>query len=338
MSLKKIESIQIRQNEHPPKRYTTFILLHSYKMSPITNTFWVFDDDALPCRCCSPIEAIEDGFWNCKERRWVIVDSYFPLEHTAETCDGKCGNLFHTSFIGELGLAELSGRGWGDVQYDWEVEAYNSLTLAEKEARHAMAAAEKAEEERLKPLLAEHHAQVDRMRRCRQTANEKRNKGRKEAAPCRSLYDFQREGGCQTLHISTECWAHEFTDSLSSEIVDEKTGRFLPMAEKLGIRQAMNEKECGIFRKESRYVLKWMPHVCYMSHPGEPTWNPEWTKNRNVARPPRTDPRLGSPGNWRNTNQNSSSYRNFIQSTTLPSPQTTNQHSNNRFANLDTTW
>ena len=149
---------------------------------------------------------------------------------------------------------------------------------------------------RLAPLLAEHHAQVDRMRRCALIAHDRRNKGRKEAAPCRALYDYQREGGCQSASVCTECWAHEFTDSLTSEIIDAKTGNLKPMAETLGIRHALSVKECGIFRlKNSQYVLKWMPHVCYMSHPGEATWNPEWTNNRNAARPPRSDPRGADP-------------------------------------------
>ena len=331
-------------------------------MAPYTDAFWVFDDNNTPCQCCSAIEAMENGFWNCKERRWAVVDSYFPLEHTAETCDGSCGNLFHATHISELLCAELSGYGWGDVQYGWENDAYARLSPEEKATRLAADAAEKAEEERLKPLLAEHHAQVDRMRRCRQIANEKRNKGRKEVAPCRSLYDYQREGGCQSLSICTECWAHEFTDSLSSEIVDEKTGRFKEMAEKLGIRHAMNDKECGIFRlKDGKYVLKWMPHVCYMSHPGESTWNPEWTQNRKAGVVSRgsnhsgpnqhgPNPRESNPRNngnelirnWRGSNQNGSNqngsnHRGSNQQQAQPHQQT-NKPSNNRFANLESAW
>ena len=313
-------------------------------MSPITDTFWVFDDDHYPCRCCSAVDAMEDGFWNCKERRWRIVEESFFDEHTAETCDGSCENPFHADFIRDLLCAELAGRGWGDVLFDWEHDAYNLLSPAEKEARRAAAAAKEAEEDRLKPLLAEHHAQVDRMRRCRQIANEKRNKGRKEAAPCRSLYDYQREGGCQSLHVSTECWAHEFTDSLSSEIVDEKTGRFLPMADKLGIRHAMTDKECGIFRKDGKYVLKWMPHVCYMSHPGEATWNPEWTKNRNANRetrqPPRVDPRGSDPRG--SDPRGPAPFREFRSLGSGPprrdAPLPVQKPSNNRFANLDSSW
>ena len=303
-------------------------------MSPITDTFWVFDDNALPCRCCSPIDAMEDGFWNCKERRWVIIEESFLTEHRAETCDGSCGNPFHADFISELLCAELSGRGWGDVQFEWEHDAYARLTPEEKATRLAEEAANHAEEARLKPLIAEHHAQVDRMRRCRQIANEKRNKGRKELAPCRSLYDYQREGGCQSLSVCTECWAHEFTDSLTSEIVDEKTGRFKDMADRLGIRHAMNEKECGIFRVKGKYVLKWMPHVCYMSHPGEATWNPEWTQNRNAARPPRSDPRTPQQ-NGRDL------LRNWRGSEPQPQPQPQppiHKQSNNRFANLESGW
>lgn len=302
-------------------------------MAPITDVFWVFNDDNYPCHCCSAVDAIQADYWNCKERRWLIVAESFLAEHSALTCDGSCGNIFHAPFMGDLLRAEYSGFGWGDVLVDWEAEARLAMSPAEKAAMDATVAAEKAEHLRLAPLLIEHHAQVDRMRRCRMIANEKRNRGRKEAAPCRSLYDFQREGGCQSLSVCTECWAHEFTDALSSEIVDEKTGRFLPMAETLGIRQAMTAKECGIFRKDNKYVLKWMPHVCYMSHPGEATWNPDWTKNRNAARPPRSDPRGPPRNDWRSSNQNDS--RHHGNTTTRSASGTINKPPTNRFANLN---
>ncbi len=304
-------------------------------MSPITETFWVFDDNNYPCHCCSAVDAMEDGFWNCKERRWVIIEESFLTEHRAETCDGSCGNPFHGDFIRDLLCAELSGRGWGDVMIEWEM----AEPLEVQEARRAKESAEEAEKARLAPLLAEHHAQVDRMRRCRIVAKEKKNQGRKEAAPCRSLYDYQREGGCQTLHVSTECWAHEFTDSLSSELVDEKTGQFKEMADALHIRQAMTDKECGIFRVKGKFVLKWMPHVCYMSHPGEATWNPEWTQNRNAARPPRSDPRGGGAPQRAPVHNGKELLRNWrgavpTQAPAPPAPKS----SNNRFAHLDSSW
>ena len=243
---------------------------------------------------------MEDGFWNCKERRWLIVDESFMDEHTAATCDGSCGNPLHGGFFRELVCAELSGIGWGDVVSEWEDDELMALTPAQKAARSAAKEAKEAEQLRLAPLLKEHHAQVDRMRRCRMTAHEKRNKGRKDAAPCRSLYDFQREGGCQTLHVSTECWAHEFTDALSAEIVDVKSGALKPMAESLYIRDALAAKECGIFRlTDGRFVLKWLPHVCYMSHPGEATWSPEWMKNRNAGRGGGARAAPAAPRNWR---------------------------------------
>ena len=218
---------------------------------------------------------------------------------------------------------------------EWE----DSEPAEVKAARLAAVAAKEAERLRLAPLLAEHHAQVDRMRRCRATANEKKNKGRKEAAPCRSLYDYQREGGCQSLSVCTECWAHEFTDALSSEIVDEKTGRFLPMADTLHIRQAMTDKECGIFRTNGKYVLKWMPHVCYMSHPGEATWNPKWKDNRladRETRPPRADPRGSDPrGSDPRGNGISRDWRASV--ALAAAPPTVSRPPTNRFANLDNT-
>ncbi len=315
-------------------------------MAPYTDAFWVFDETNTPCRCCSAIDAMEDGFWNCKERRWVVVDTYFPLEHSAETCDGSCGNPFHAEFISELLCGELTGTGWGDVVMEWEQDEYLQLTPEQKAARYAAELAEKAEKERLAPLLAEHHAQVDRMRRCRIIAKEKKNQGRKEAAPCRSLYDYQREGGCQSLSVCTECWAHEFTDSLTSEIVDEQTGQFKPMADKLYIRQAMTDKECGVFRVNGKFVLKWMPHVCYMSHPGEATWNPEWKTNRLAGRDSRPRRDDGPRGPRRDDTQSHGRHHDGKEllhnwrgdkSTTTPT-QPVSHPPTNRFANLDSSW
>ena len=293
-------------------------------MAPIADAFWVFDDDSYPCRCCSAVDAIEADYWNCKERRWLIVDEAFLSEHSAATCDGSCGDPLHAAFICDLTRAELSGIGWGDVVMDWEADELLALSPAEKAAREAVADAKIAEQLRLAPLLKEHHAQVDRMRRCRMIAHEKRNKGRKEAAPCRSLYDFQREGGCQTHHVSTECWAHEFTDALSSEIVDEKSGRLLPMAESLYIPKSLKDGECAIFRKDDHYVLKWLPHVCYMSHPGEATWNPEWALNRNAARPPRGAPAAPRGGG----------YARDWRASAVPASAPAGRPPTNRFANL----
>lgn len=306
------------------KHTNTLKLSHSLKMPSYAAAFWVFDDDALPCRCCSPIDAMEDGFWNCKERRWLVVDETFFAEHSGATCDGACGNLLHGSYIRELMCAEIAGIGWGDVVSEWEMEELMALSPAEKAGRAAAAEAKEAERLRLVPLLAEHHAQVDRMRRCRITAKERKNQGRKEAAPCRSLYDYQREGGCQSLSVCTECWAHEFTDALSAEIVDEKSGSLKPMAEKLYIRESLKEKECGIFRlADGRFVLKWLPHVCYMSHPGEATWNPEWTQNRNAARPSRGA--AVAPRNWRAL-------------ATPAAPPSIGRPSTNRFSHLEADW
>jgi hypothetical protein len=120
--------------------------------------------------------------------------------------------------------------------------------------------------------------------------------------------------------------------------VDEKTGAFKPMAETLHIRQAMTDKECGIFRlKTGRFVLKWMPHVCYMSHPGEATWNPEWTQNRNAARPPRGDPRGGA--HHREPQRNGHELlRNWRSGVPAAPPSIGRPPSTNRFSHLEADW
>ena len=119
-----------------------------------------------------------------------------------------------------------------------------------------------------------------------------RNKDRvgfKDARPCRALYDFNREAGCcQTAHISTECWAHEFTDALSGEFLDKK-GTLTPMAIQYGIPRALKDGSARIKRNQDGILaVVWTPHTCWMTHPDEPAWNPVWAANRTAqpAAPP----------------------------------------------------
>ena len=192
--------------------------------------------------------------------------------------------------VRELAVLEWENyRTWGDLYLDWVAEdaaAESEEARAERLAREAAEAAEKA---RLEPMIELHHNQQRAMVARSRNARTKDRVGFKDARPCRALYDFSREAGCcQTAHVSTECWAHEFTDGLSSEFLDAR-GNLTPMAVEYGIPRALKDGLARIKRnQEGVLAIVWTPHTCWMTHPDEPGWNPVWTANRNAqpAAPP----------------------------------------------------
>jgi hypothetical protein len=158
-------------------------------------------------------------------------------------------------------------------------------------------------------MIEEHHMQQRAMVARSRNARTKDRVGFKDARPCRALYDFNREAGCcQTRHVSTECWAHEFTDALSSEFLDKK-GNLTPMAVEYGIPRALKDGSARIKRNQGGILaVVWAPHTCWMTHPDEPGWNPVWTADRNAQPaappqqqrgPPPQQQQRQSGGGWR---------------------------------------
>jgi hypothetical protein len=201
--------------------------------------------------------------------------------------------------VRELALVEWEQyRGWGDLYLDWVAEdaaAESATARAERLAREEAEAAEKA---RLEPMIELHHNQQRAMVARSRNARTKDRVGFKDARPCRALYDFSREAGCcQTRHLSTECWAHEFTDGLSSEFLDAR-GTLTPMANEYGIPRALKDGSARIKRnQEGILAVVWTPHTCWMTHPDEPAWNPVWNDDRNAQPAPPPPP----PRNHHNT-------------------------------------
>ncbi len=197
----------------------------------------------------------------------------------------------------DLAIADWEGyRGWGDVYLDWvaeEAARESPEKRHEREAKEATAAAEKA---RLEPMIELHHAQQNAMIARSRNSRNKDRVGFKDARPCRALYDYSREHGCcQTRHISTECWAHEFTDALTTEFLDSR-GCLTKMAVEYGIPRAIQNKSAVIRRGSGGvYTLVWTPHTCWMTHPGEPGWNPVWETDRNVQPAPAPAPPQQQP-------------------------------------------
>jgi hypothetical protein len=274
-------------------------------MAPLfERPIWVFNDDEFPCICCPPTSAMtDDGFWECGERRWLVLDSEPDLskKHDILVCDGSCGHPLHSEDNVLLAQSYLQAIGWGELSDIWDDETEAARSPAERARRVAAAAAAAAEHARLAPMEALHRQQMERMKTCRQTALYKSNTGKKVAAPCRGLYDYQREAGCTSLCCVTECWAHEFTDALSPELVAAATGRFSARAESMGIPAAVKKGEAVVVRDRAMgYLLRWTPHTCWMSHPGDATWCAEWQQNR-LFKP--RDSRPGAPVDWRSGGQ-----------------------------------
>jgi hypothetical protein len=190
---------------------------------------------------------------------------------------------FCTESNRRLAIAEIENyRGWGDVDYEILEEDEARLSDTERLVKAAKAAAEEAEEKRLEPMIALHRQQQGAMINRARNARNKDRVGFKDARPCRSLYDYDRESGCKSHCVSTECWAHEFSDALSSEFLNAK-GQLTKMAEDYGIPRALKSGEARIGKNQSGVLaVIWAPHGCWMTHPGEAAWNPKWVLNRNA--------------------------------------------------------
>lgn len=198
---------------------------------------------------------------------------------------------FCTESNRRFAIAEIERyRGWGDVDYDMQMEEAAQLSDAERLAKTVEEAAAVAEQKRLEPMIALHHQQQNAMINRARNARNKDRVGFKDARPCRSLYDYDREHGCKTHHISTECWAHEFSDALSSEFLNAK-GQLTQMAIDYAIPRALQNGEARIGKnQEGVLAIIWQPHGCWMTHPGEPAWNPKWVLNRNADPVPAPKP------------------------------------------------
>ena len=231
-------------------------------MSPINIIPWVTFDavesGAPPCTCCHHMSAWDDeGYWQCEKtgRRWLIVDAEPDLSqpHVAGFCDGnRCP--YHPLITPELSQfyrASEGGISWGDIVQDEEDEARARETPAQKAAREAKAAREMRDIQ----LGAEAHRMQKEaeMVEFRSKMGLKRGeKPRKAAIPCKKLYSCcgdKSTGGAKptTKHVSSECWAWEYTDP--------------------------------------RDKKKKAPHTCPWIHPGEEGWHAEWMTDRNWKPP-----------------------------------------------------
>lgn len=234
---------------------------------------------------------MENDLWVCSQshKLWYVDDKPdLSQPHSIEVCDGSCDNPLHRGASLIISRCLLAGLNLADALDLCEAIELASLSPKDRaaheereRARLAAVAAAEAEKERLAPMLALHNAQMDVMHRHSIESRYKGNVGRKDCAPCRDLYSWQRDRKCcGTNHISSECWSHEFTDGLSSEFVRETDGALLPLAAEYNIAKSLADKKACIARKNGKYVLLWTPRICWMLHPGEQGWLNEWEMNR----------------------------------------------------------
>ena len=168
--------------------------------------------------------------------------------HSADFCQGHCAQ--HPLLVGavlELHLATQDyGMRWGDILYFEEQQRLASETLEERLARQNRRAAEEARRQlELESERRRHEADLVGTRA--KTGVKRGQAVQKRPIPCKKLYSCQGDkstGGARptTLHVSSECWAHEYVD---------------PITKKRVVR-----------------------HVCPWLHPGEEGWCEEWNTNR----------------------------------------------------------
>lgn len=217
-------------------------------------TFAAVEEGRAPCSCCHHMAAwTDDGKWECEKtgRVWHILDAEPDLSqpHPMAFCDGR-SCPFHpliTPSVAMFNRANEAGVGWGDMIVEEEMEARMKETDQQRAAREA----KERREEHIRQLEYEAY----RMEREAQSVEFRAKMGlkrgeapRKAAIPCKKLYscvgDKKSGKGAfpTTLHVSSECWAWEYTDPLSKK------------------------KTC--------------PHKCPWLHPGEEGWQKEWETNR----------------------------------------------------------
>jgi len=221
-------------------------------------TFDAVEEGRTPCSCCHHMAAwTDDGKWRCEKtgRSWHVLESELDLSqpHPMGLCSGK-SCPFHPLITPSVALfnnATEAGVGWGDILYEEEMAARARETAAERAAREAKA----RREEHMRQLEYE----VYRMEKeaenvaFRSKLGLKRGEApRKASIPCKKLYSCcgdKSSGGAKptTMHVSSECWAWEYTDP--------------------------------------RDKKKKAPHTCPWIHPGEEGWHTEWETSRNWKPP-----------------------------------------------------
>jgi hypothetical protein len=171
--------------------------------------------------------------------------------HLPQNCPGaENGCTQHPWMTAEtsnlLYLDAVWGVSWGSL-FEADIAELEARTQTPEALAAAAAKAAREEAERLaydQKMVAERNA-------IRAGATRTKHgpvQIQKIAQPCKKLYSCEgggSKGGVAkptTLHVSSECWAHEYTDASGKRVVK---------------------------------------HVCQWLHPGESGWLPQWQADRN---------------------------------------------------------
>jgi hypothetical protein len=240
----------------------------------------------------------------------VVLDQAPDLTqpHDITVCDGTCKDPFHKGFMLELAHSTFLGKTWGDLVQTWDERRVAQMGAAERAKLEAAQREAEAKAERLAPLFALRKQMMDGAKKKQMQRNLKGNDKKRVLKPCFQLYSpevshktketalgtHRHVSEPTTLGISSECWAHEFTDPLTYEFVDAKTGKVLPMGDDYRTNQLIAEGKVYIKRNGmGEFVLIHKVHCCWNLHPGDSEWKPVWFTNR------LDDGRPANGSNWR---------------------------------------
>jgi hypothetical protein len=156
-------------------------------------SFWAFNDDVYPCKCCAAPHAMENGLWVCSTgKEWTIVEPGFI--------------------------------SWADQVYEDEQKILQAETLEQKQRRLNKIAAEEALKS-LSIMSYEMKTHADLMAIKSRIGIKKNETSRKIQRPCKWLYCDESapksmwrknsEGKLcapMTSDVKSSCWAYEYVD------------------------------------------------------------------------------------------------------------------------------
>lgn len=227
--------------------------------------FWGFNETTFPCRCCSPLMAIDEGRWQCEGgQSWFVTES------------GR--------FTPEKPFALDMPFSWADLVDEEETLRLESETAQARAAR--LAAEEAGDAERRLGVEASLMASYADLKKVTCSVGKGQARHIKKVPfPCKWLYCDEKAPKSQWRknevgklcaprlnHLTgAECWAHEYTD---------------PKRYAAALKGGKTEEEARAFA----HTVK---HTCDHIHPGEAGWLPQW-ENDARYRPDRVAEGLAS--------------------------------------------
>lgn len=264
-------------------------------MSP-KKPYWVFSDneEEMPCRCCSPTQAMDDGAWHCHNDNMTTYTRDSELDvsqpHDSNICPGGC--QFHPLVDNNFILLN-TGKNWGDVVYEEEMQRLATMSASER-----IALQKERDVEAAKAAAEVQHYEM----KFYQEKQELRVMGGmkivKKDTPCKDLYYDESVPKSQWVknkrgklcapevkYVCSQCWLWEYDDPRSSFLVDSVKGVWLPEALKTGLPDKVKMGKARVVKRSHKdgsveFVVQQTPRTCAWLHPGEPAWQKEWQMDK----------------------------------------------------------